>query len=88
MFTRVLPTGGAGRAGGPAGAGAGRGRGAPGPGARGPPPPPRDNVAPAPRNHHRKPGSSLAVYLYCVEPPSAFRYSLWRSARGSEGDTS
>lgn len=46
---------------------AGRGRGAtggapapaiPGPGARGPPPPPRDNVAPAPRNHHRKPGET------------------------------
>lgn len=37
--------------------GQGRGRGAPpGPGARGPPPPPRDNVAPAPRNHHRKTG--------------------------------
>ncbi|XP_026313445.1 peripheral-type benzodiazepine receptor-associated protein 1 isoform X4 [Hyposmocoma kahamanoa] len=59
-----------GRAGvvGAAGITAGRGRGGvigvpPGPGARGPPPPPRDNVAPAPRNQHRKTDA-------CPLPPS------------------
>ncbi|XP_052751933.1 peripheral-type benzodiazepine receptor-associated protein 1 isoform X6 [Galleria mellonella] len=65
-------------AGGPlAGAGAGRGRGgsagaAPGPGARGPPPPPRDNVAPAPRNHHRKADA-------CPLPPSQLDHNTCAS---------
>ncbi|KAM3963799.1 LOW QUALITY PROTEIN: RIMS binding protein [Aphomia sociella] len=65
-------------AGGPlAGGGAGRGRGgtagaAPGPGARGPPPPPRDNVAPAPRNHHRKADA-------CPLPPSQLDHNTCAS---------
>lgn len=47
--------------------GQGRGRGVPpGPGARGPPPPPRENVAPAPRNHHRKTGTPLKFFLYVL----------------------
>ncbi|XP_037292571.1 RIMS-binding protein 2 isoform X2 [Manduca sexta] len=70
------------------GAGAGRGRGmgpgpgpgpsmgaagpAPGPGARGPPPPPRDNVAPAPRNHHRKTDA-------CPLPPSQLDHNTCAS---------
>lgn len=71
LAVNVFNTGVAGSAGvgmaGPGGRNAGRGRGVaggvqapamPGPGARGPPPPPRDNVAPVPRNHHRKPGET------------------------------
>ncbi|XP_075983360.1 RIMS binding protein isoform X4 [Anticarsia gemmatalis] len=63
------------------GRGAGRGRGVvggvqapamPGPGARGPPPPPRDNVAPAPRNHHRKPDA-------CPLPPSQLDHNTCAS---------
>ncbi|CAH0402680.1 unnamed protein product [Chilo suppressalis] len=64
-----------GRGAGPAGAAtAGRGRGAPppGPGARGPPPPPRDNVAPAPRNHHRKTDA-------CPLPPSQLDHNTCAS---------
>lgn len=63
-------TGAVGRAGvvGAAGASVGRGRGGvigvpPGPGARGPPPPPRDNVAPAPRNQHRKTGVFRCILI-------------------------
>lgn len=49
------------------GGGQGRGRGVPpGPGARGPPPPPRDNVAPAPRNHHRKTGIISYFFMLCI----------------------
>ncbi|XP_069357180.1 RIMS-binding protein 2 isoform X9 [Maniola hyperantus] len=55
------------------GGGQGRGRGAPcGPGARGPPPPPRDNVAPAPRNHHRKTDA-------CPLPPSQLDHNTCAS---------
>ncbi|XP_068623681.1 RIMS-binding protein 2 [Battus philenor] len=53
--------------------GGGRGRGGgPGPGARGPPPPPRDNVAPAPRNHHRKTDA-------CPLPPSQLDHNTCAS---------
>ncbi|CAH0713674.1 unnamed protein product, partial [Brenthis ino] len=55
------------------GGGQGRGRGAPpGPGARGPPPPPRDNVAPVPRNHHRKTDA-------CPLPPSQLDHNTCAS---------
>ncbi|CAB3245774.1 unnamed protein product [Arctia plantaginis] len=66
---------------GPGGRNAGRGRGVaggvqaptmPGPGARGPPPPPRDNVAPVPRNHHRKPDA-------CPLPPSQLDHNTCAS---------
>ncbi|CAG9559185.1 unnamed protein product [Danaus chrysippus] len=53
--------------------GQGRGRGVPpGPGARGPPPPPRENVAPAPRNHHRKTDA-------CPLPPSQLDHNTCAS---------
>ncbi|KAJ0173196.1 hypothetical protein K1T71_011372 [Dendrolimus kikuchii] len=46
--------------------------GVPGPGARGPPPPPRDNVGPAPRNHHRKTDA-------CPLPPSQLDHNTCAS---------
>ncbi|CAK1590152.1 unnamed protein product [Parnassius mnemosyne] len=71
--------------------GAGRGRGAPpGPGARGPPPPPRDNVAPAPRNQHRKtdacplPPSQLDHNTCASNPEQANSQARGRSAANAQ----
>ncbi|XP_041971946.1 RIMS-binding protein 2 isoform X4 [Aricia agestis] len=76
------------------GGGQGRGRGAPpGPGARGPPPPPRDNVAPAPRNHHRKtdacplPPSQLDHNTSASNPEQANSQSRGRGAAAAAAST-